>query len=93
MHLAHRYISSLLLAAVLAAPVTIMAAPAPQRVAVQLRVYDRNHKDYHDWNDREESAYRRYLEERHQSYRVYNRQHHRAQNHYWDWRHRHPDHD
>jgi hypothetical protein len=90
---AHRYLSSLLLAAALAAPLAIMAAPAPQRVGVQLRVYDRSHKDYHNWDDREEGSYRRYLDERHQTYRVYPKQHRKDQQQYWNWRHSHPDHD
>ena len=91
MHLAHRIMSSLLLAAALVTPVAIMAAPAPQGVGVQVRVYDRSHRDYHNWDDREESSYRRYLVEQHRSYREYARQHRRTQDQYWNWRHRHPD--
>ena len=91
MHLAHRFLGSLLLTAALAAPVAMIAAPAPQRVGVQLRIYDRHHKDYHNWDDREESSYRRYLAEQRQSYRVYARQHRRDQDRYWEWRHAHPD--
>jgi len=49
----HRYIGSLFLAAVLSAPVAIMAAPVPQDTSVQVRVYDRDHKDYHNWDDNE----------------------------------------
>jgi hypothetical protein len=44
----HRYISSLLLASILAAPLSIMAAPKPQSASIQVRVYDKNHKDYHN---------------------------------------------
>jgi len=92
MHLAHRYISSLLLAAALAAPVAVIAAPQLQ-VGVQVRVYDRHHKDYHNWDDREELSYHRYLAERHQTYRAYVKQNRKEQDHYWNWRHAHPDHD
>jgi hypothetical protein len=91
MHLAHRVMNSLLLAAALVTPVAISAAPAPQRVGVQVRVYDHNHKDYHNWDDREESSYRRYLVEQHHSYREYAKQRRRTQDQYWNWRHRHPD--
>ena len=91
MHIAHRYIGSLLLTAVLATPLAVMAAPAPQ--SVQLRVYDRDHKDYHNWDDREDKAYRGYLTEQHQTYRVYNKQNRKSQTQYWNWRHSHPDHD
>jgi hypothetical protein len=92
MHLVHRYIGSLLLAAAIAAPVAMIAAPQPQ-VGVQVRVYDRHHKDYHNWDDREEQSYHRYLAERHQTYRVYVKQNRREQDRYWEWRHAHPDHD
>ena len=53
MHLSHRYIAALFLTAALVAPVAIMAAPAPQEARVQLRVYDKQHKDYHNWDDNE----------------------------------------
>ncbi len=53
MNLSHRYIASLFLTAALVAPVAIMAAPVPQEARVQLRVYDRQHKDYHNWDDNE----------------------------------------
>ena len=92
MYHAHRYLSSLLLAAALVAPVAVMAAPAPQ-ASIQLRVYDRDHRDYHNWDDREDRAYRGYLSDQHQNYRVYNKQNHRTQTQYWNWRHSHPDRD
>ncbi|HXQ26572.1 MAG TPA: hypothetical protein VN822_09220 [Candidatus Acidoferrales bacterium] len=93
MHRPHRYISSLFLAAALLAPVSIMAAAAPQDASFQLRVYDRDHHDYHNWDDREDRAYRGYLVEQHQSYRAYGKQHHKRQQQYWNWRHSHPDRD
>lgn len=93
MHRAHRYIASLFLTAALAASGSIVAAATPQEASVQIRVYDRDHKDYHNWDDREEHAYRGYLTERHENYRAYDKQKHRHQKHYWNWRHSHPDHD
>jgi hypothetical protein len=92
-HNMNRYISSLFLAAAIAAPAAIMAHPRPQEGSVQVRIYDRDHRDYHNWNDHEDRAYRRYLAAQHWKYREYNRQHHRAQRHYWNWRHSHPDRD
>ena len=93
MHRIDRYIRSLLLAAAIAAPSAIMADPRPHDGNVQVRVYDRDHRDYHNWNDHEDRAYRRYLEEQHRSYREYHRQHYKVQRHYWNWRHSHPDND
>ena len=91
MHRAHRYIASLFLVAALAAPVSMMAAPRPQVVGVQVRVYDRDHKDYHNWDDNEDRAYRGYLSDNHMTYRAYGKQSHKTQSGYWNWRHDHPD--
>jgi hypothetical protein len=91
MHLSHRFITSLFLASALLVPASIMAAPAPQDV--QVRVYDRDHHDYHNWDDREDRAYRGYLVEQHRTYIAYDHQHRRTQRDYWNWRHSHPDHD
>jgi hypothetical protein len=91
--LLNRFVSSLLLVAALAAPTAIMARPKPQDGNVQVRIYDRDHRDYHNWDDREDRAYRRYLAAQHRRYREYNRQHYRAQRNYWYWRHRNPDRD
>jgi len=92
-HSLSRYISSLFLAAAIAAPASIMAQPRPQGGSVQVRVYDRDHRDYHDWDDHEDRAYRRYLAAQHRTYLEYHRQHHRVQRNYWNWRHSHPDRD
>jgi hypothetical protein len=93
MHRAHRYIASLFLAAAIAAPLSLTAAAAPQDANVQIRVYDRDHRDYHNWDDHEDRAYRGFLTERHETYREYDRQNHKTQRAYWNWRHEHPDHD
>jgi hypothetical protein len=57
MHTAHRYFSALLLTAALAASGSIVAARTPQEASVHVRIYDSNHHDYHDWDDREDHAY------------------------------------
>jgi hypothetical protein len=53
----HLYIASLFLTAAFVTPVAMMAAPAPQRAGVQVRVYDSGHKDYHNWDDNENHAW------------------------------------
>jgi len=93
MHRALRYIAPLFLAAAIAAPLWVVAAAAPQDANVQIRVYDKDHRDYHNWDDHEDRAYRGFLTERHETYREYNRQNHKTQRAYWNWRHEHPDHD
>jgi len=89
----NRYISLLFLAVAIAAPALVVAGAKAQEASVQVRVYDRDHRDYHNWDDHEDRAYRRYLVEQHRSYRTYQRQHYRTQRHYWNWRHSHPDRD
>jgi len=46
----NRYFSLLLLGAALAAPAATMAGPKPQEASVQVRVYDRDHRDYRNWD-------------------------------------------
>jgi hypothetical protein len=92
MHLAHRYIASLFLTAALVAPVSIMAAPVPQEARVQIRVYDRQHKDYHNWDDNENRAWGQYLTENHRNSHEFSKANKREQARYWNYRHSHPDH-
>ncbi len=89
----HRYITSLFLAAALMAPVAIMAAPVPQEASVQVRVYDRDHKDYHNWDDHENRAWGIFLTNNHKKNHEFARANRREQSNYWKWRHEHPDHD
>jgi hypothetical protein len=92
MHRAHRYVRALILMATLTAIGGPLVATAMPQDSVQIRVYDSKHHDYHNWDDREDRAYRNYLEERHHTYVTYDHQNHRSQNDYWKWRHNHPDH-
>jgi hypothetical protein len=91
MQLAHRYIASLFLAATLVAPVAIMAAQ--QEANVQVRFYDRQHKDYHNWDDNENRSWGVFLTQNHKRSHEFSRANKREQSNYWNWRHNHPDHD
>jgi CHAT domain-containing protein len=93
MYHACRYISSLFLAAALATPAAIMAMPEPQNASVQVRIYDRDHKDYHVWDDREDRAYGQYRSENPRSAHEFSKASKRQQSQYWNWRHSHPDKD
>ena len=90
-----RILSSMALAMFLAAPAGMLIAPSLMgQVQVKIKVgkvYDRDHKDYHDWDDREDKAYRGYLVDNHQEYRPYAKMKRQDQSHYWAWRHSHPD--
>ena len=89
-----RILSSMTLAMALAAPGMLIVPSLQGQVNVQVkvgRVYDRDHKDYHNWDDREDKAYRGYLVENHQEYRPYAKMKRQDQSNYWTWRHAHPD--
>ena len=84
-------ISSLFLSAALVAPVAITANAAPQ--SVRVKVYDRDHKDYHNWDDHEAKSYETFRGD-HPKYNVtFGKTKHSQQKTYWNWRHEHPDHD
>jgi hypothetical protein len=91
MHRAHHYIVSLFMTAALAGPVAIMAAPVPQEVGVQVRVYDKDHKDYHNWDDNENRAWGHFQTENHKDSHEYSKAKKKEQSQYWKWRHEHPD--
>jgi hypothetical protein len=103
MHSGYRYLlNSFFLTAVLAAPTAIHAAAKPQDNGRQEenhrddknqnRVYDRSHKDYHNWDANEDRTYRQYLGDKHREYRPFTETKPKEQTAYWNWRHSHPDH-
>jgi len=97
MHRSHRFLfGSIILVAALAAPTGVKAAGKPQDNGHQEenhRFYDRQHNDYHNWDDNEDRSYRVYLTERHREYHPFVELKVRDQRAYWNWRHSHPDHD
>ncbi len=79
------YIGSLLLGAALLSPVIATAQPP-------VRYYDRDHKDWHQWNDAEARAHRHWLvEERHRPFIEFKLNTRKDQRDYWRWRHDHQD--
>jgi len=85
-----RYLNTALLGIVLTLPVT---APALLRADDDhpARYEDRAHHDQHEWNDREDRAYRNWSKEQHRDYVQFNRLKREDQDSYWKWRHEHPD--
>lgn len=80
-----RFFGSLLLAGVLLTPITSFANDH--------RYYDRDHHDWHRWDENENRAYRHWwMEERHErQYRDYAHIRAERQREYWRWRHEHSD--
>jgi hypothetical protein len=84
----NRIIASLFLTAAIAAPLTILAA-TPQ--AVSVRVYDTDHKDYHNWDGNENKAWGVYQNDNHIKTHEFAKAPKTEQSKYWNWRHDHPD--
>jgi len=55
------------------------------------RYYDRDGRDYHEWNEHEDRAYRAYLLENHREYREFRIVGRPQRQEYFRWRHQHPD--
>jgi hypothetical protein len=84
-----RYLSTLLLGVAMCAPVVMQAKDDDHH---NKRYYDRYKKDYHEWNEQEERAYRHWLEaERHRSVHPWGKASRNEQMEYWRWRHDHSD--
>jgi hypothetical protein len=88
----HRFLSSLIVTATLLAPGLCQAVAAAQvraevNVGPAVRVYDRSHKDYHMWDDREDQTYRQYLSDNHRTYRPIKKLSNKDQTRYWNSRH------
>jgi hypothetical protein len=107
MHQGYRYLTSFFLAAALASPVAIAQQDDQRRgddqrqeqdrnnrnTENQNRVYDRDHKDYHNWNDNENRAWGQYQAENHRNSKEFSKANNKEQSQYWNWRHAHPDKD
>jgi hypothetical protein len=96
-HKGMRILSSMLLMGALAAPLALQAQDRDDHHDrddhKNQRVYDRDHKDYHNWNGDEDRNYRQWYSTRYngREYRDYNRINHKDQSAYWGWRHQHGD--
>jgi hypothetical protein len=64
----------------------LFPAPALAKSMV-IRVYDRDHRDYHRWDRAEDARYRAYLHRRHARYLAFQRASRQRQIAYWRWRH------
>lgn len=89
-----RYLTVLFLGAALAGPVS-MRADEHERHSNQQnkRYYDRDGRDYHEWNQNENQVYRQYTKDNGRREREFARANRRERQEYFRWRHSHPDQD
>ncbi len=80
-----RFLTSLIFAGALAAPLIVSAQPPH-------KYYDKTHKDYHEWNSNEDNMYHQFLTERHVKVHEFEKAKPSEQQAYWKWRHEHGDH-
>jgi hypothetical protein len=84
-----KFLGALLLSGISISP---MAMRADDHDRVKIRVYDRDRRDYHDWNENEERAYRHWVEqERRRTYRDWKHASKKDRREYLRWRHEHSD--
>lgn len=95
-----QWIASLFVSAALVAPLGAMALPRPQddherheQEEHERRVYDPYHKDYHNWDQKEDELYHHWLDEKHRTYVGFEKLDHKRQEEYWKWRHQHEEHE
>ena len=93
-----RCLSSLALMGALAAPLALQAQDRDDHQDrndrnYNQRVYDRQHKDYHQWNDNENRTYHQWYAQNNsgKANRNYNQLHRKDQDAYWNYRHQHGD--
>ena len=67
------------------------ALPADDHRPVSRRYRDAKHNDEHEWNNREDQAYRMWVQERRRKYQDFDRIRERDRDNYWNWRHEHSD--
>jgi hypothetical protein len=87
-----RFLNAALLSITLLSPLTLSTTALPaaeDRKAA--RYHDAQHNDDHEWNAREDRAYRMWVKENHRKYRAFNKLKENDQQAYWGWRHEHSD--
>lgn len=77
----HRLLLSLVVLGALAVPITLTGCYS------QVRVYDQNHHDYHNWNHHEVVYYQHWETSTHRNHREFKDRDSHDQQEYWEWRH------
>jgi hypothetical protein len=86
------FCNAALLCAALLAPVAMMPTTLRAQDHATVRTYhDKKNNDDHEWNDREDQAYRAYNTEKHHKTVEFSKLKPNDQQAYWGWRHEHSD--
>lgn len=88
-----RLLYTCLLGSAMLMPVAMKADDHDRDRARAQRYYDSDTRQWHDWNDHEQEAYKRYLKEQKRRDRDWAKASKKEQREYWKWRHNHPDRD
>lgn len=85
-----RFITKILLGSSLLLPFAV--TPSASLADDKPRVYhDKERNEDHEWNEREDKAYRIWVKENHRKYRDFAKLKEEEQRAYWGWRHDHSD--
>lgn len=84
----YRYLSVLLVSTALLVPIALKADDDHGQTR---RYYDKTARDWHEWNENEDHAYRQYLKEQRKRDREFAKASSRERNDYFKYRHAHPD--
>lgn len=85
-------ISSVLLGVAMMSPIALRAQDGDHHhgeAAHQQRYYDKQGKDWHNWDDNQNKMYQRYVEENHRQNRDFAKLSKKQQNDYFRWQHQH----
>ena len=88
----HRYLTVLFLGAALAGSVPARDDDHHSDNRTK-RYYDKDARDYHEWNQNENQVYHQYVTENHKRDREFAKTTHQERKDYFQWRHSHPDQD
>ena len=89
----HRYLTVLFVSAALAGSVAAKAADDHNTGSRTQRYYDKEGRDYHEWNQNENQVYHQYVTENHKRDREFAKTTRREKQDYYKWRHSNPDQD
>jgi hypothetical protein len=87
-----RYVTALFISAALAGSVSVRADEHHSDNQTK-RYYDKDARDYHEWNQNENQVYHQYVTENHRRDREFAKTTRAEKKDYFKWRHGHPDQD